>query len=67
MQHLCGPGGRMGSTGDYRPDMCASNNRYGEYSAFQVGRFMRDQLRLKAHLLLKALLANCEIPESNWG
>lgn len=53
--------------GRFRPGRWASNNRQGEYSAFQVGQFMLDQLRLKTHLLLKALLANSEIPETKWG
>lgn len=55
------------AAGRFRSGKWASNNREGEYSAFQIGRFMLDQIRLKTHLILKALLATSEIPETKWG
>jgi hypothetical protein len=55
------------AAGRFRSGRWASNNRKGEYSAFQVGRFMLDQLRLKTHLLLAALLANSQLVGIKWG
>jgi Transposase DDE domain len=55
------------AAGRFRSGKWASNNRDGEYSAFQIGQFMLDQLRLKTHLLLRAILANSEGRETKWG
>ena len=53
--------------GRFRPGRWASNNRRDEYSVFQIGRFMLDQLRIEIHLLLRALLASSQLPGTNWG
>lgn len=55
------------AAGRYRSGRWASNNRQGEYSAFQIGRFMLDRLRLKIHLILRALLTNSQCEIANWG
>lgn len=55
------------AAGRYRSGRWASNNRQGEYSAFQIGRFMLDQLSLGIPLILKALLLNSECDREKWG
>lgn len=55
------------AAGRFRPGRWASNNRHGEYSVFQIGRFMLGRLKLKIHIILKTLLSNSESPEANWG
>jgi hypothetical protein len=54
------------AAGRFRPGQWASNNRDGEYSAFQIGRFMFDQLRLKIHSLLQALSTSSEYDAATW-
>lgn len=53
--------------GRYRSGQWASNNRKDEYSTFQIGRFMLDQLRLQTQQAIAAILATSEIEIGNWG
>lgn len=51
----------------YRSGQWASNNRRDEYSVFQIGRFLLDQLRLNLRLITTALIATSEEKMKNWG
>jgi hypothetical protein len=55
------------ASGRFGSGRWAANNRKRECSLFQVGRLMLDRLRIKIHLILRALLATSGSEVAKWG